>query len=499
MTEAAGLPATELPIPPTDPLASPIVQEWRQKLLRQSKASARVYSEFLRTFYRSKIEPRGFVNIDQWVAEVRSQQDSKEIKERRAWGRDLEEFITSYVSPTTGKPYTYKTRKIVGTAIKSFLEFHLGEVEKYKFHLLSSEERLAEQKRKEEEGKPIDVEEFRKLVHSASSTRDRAILLSLASGLGLAEWLQFSKEWWKYDEQIRAREVPLQVNVIRPKTGAGYFVLLWDDALDALALLIEERDTQLGRSLKKGDSLFVNMTGGPITNHRVRRTIRILAERTGLEAKEKGRIIYRIRPHELGRDFFKTLCENNEVPDKISEFCLGHKIDSYEYNRFYATNEGKERIRKALSKLRPILNVVSGRGDTEKRETYFEQTIETLAISKGMDPEELKSKLIYYASKLPVYAEAEQKIRSQGETRPGVIPRMTGQFGFTEPERIVRSMTKEELFPAVITLAKSLAELKPVGSVDKVIDEAELETYLSDGWTFVSVVNTKHVVVRRTA
>ena len=44
-----------------------------------------------------------------------------------------------------------------------------------------------------------------------------------------------------------------------------------------------------------------------------------------------------------------------------------------------------------------------------------------------------------------------------------------------------------------------MSQSEAAHGLDKVIDETELDTYLSQGWTFVSVVNSRKVVVRRTA
>jgi len=59
-------------------------------------------------------------------------------------------------------------------------------------------------------------------------------------------------------------------------------------------------------------------------------------------------------------------------------------------------------------------------------------------------------------------------------------------------------MTKEELFPAIVSTAHALSERTPAKTEDKVIGEEELQTYFNNGWQFLSVVNSKHVVVRRT-
>jgi GTP cyclohydrolase FolE2 len=83
-TEAARIPDTEVPTTPIDTLASAIVQELKQKLLLKSKASARVYSEFLAlsSAPRSNQQLRKHRPV---ACRGPKPADSKDIKERRAW------------------------------------------------------------------------------------------------------------------------------------------------------------------------------------------------------------------------------------------------------------------------------------------------------------------------------------------------------------------------------------------------------------------------------
>jgi hypothetical protein len=181
--------------------------------------------------------------------------------------------------------------------------------------------------------------------------------------MGVGEWLQFAHDCTtKYLDAIRNLKVPTRVAVVRPKNKQHYSVELWDDSMEYLRLLLLEREKEVGHALGPSDQLFVSTYGDPITSHRVQHMVRFLADKLGLEKREKGKIIYKFRPHEIGRDFFRTLCDNQGVPEKIAEYSLGHKIDPNEYNKFHRTPEGQKRIVDALSKLRPYLNVVTGKG-----------------------------------------------------------------------------------------------------------------------------------------
>jgi hypothetical protein len=120
--------------------------------------------------------------------------------------------------------------------------------------------------------------------------------------------------------------------------------------------------------------------------------VRFLADKLGLEKREKGKIIYKFRPHEIGRDFFRTLCDNQGVPEKIAEYSLGHKIDPNEYNKFHRTPEGQKRIVDALSKLRPYLNVVTGKG-TEASNAKEVKQPESVVHASVAEVEAIKARM----------------------------------------------------------------------------------------------------------
>src|SRR5438552_11317058 len=322
---------------------NPRVREFLADLAKQAKSTARLYGGFLYTYYRNQVRPLG-ISIDQWIEKVKGESKSDDVKIRTKWARDLETYLTDYVSEETGRPYTFKSRKVGVAAIRKFLTENIGAklLEPYRFKLQSSEEKLAEEQAKDD-FVPINVDEYRKLVLGSNNARNRAILLSLP-GMGVGEWLQFAHGWFKYADAIRSLKVPIRVSVVRPKNGQHYSVLIWDDAVEHLRLLLLEREKELGHPLGAEDQLFISTYGDPITGHRVQHLVGVLRDRLGLEKKEKGKIIYKFRPHEIGRDFFRTLCENSGVSPAVAEYSLGHKIDQNEYNKFDRTPEGMGRM-----------------------------------------------------------------------------------------------------------------------------------------------------------
>ncbi len=127
----------------------PLVAEWRAQLHKRGGNTERQYLGLFSRFFKIQIQVRGYTP-QAWVEEVKSQQRSAEVKERRAWGREVEDFVTSYRIPKTGLPYALKTKEAIVSAVRSFLELHVGELAKYPFALATSEETVAEMKRKEE-------------------------------------------------------------------------------------------------------------------------------------------------------------------------------------------------------------------------------------------------------------------------------------------------------------------------------------------------------------
>ena len=253
-------------------------------------------------------------------------------------------------------------------AIENYLTFCLGDrlETSYTFDYGTKTERLLEQRAKEDTA-PLSREEISKLYLQAKNERDRAIISTLMCGFGISEWLQFTHEWSKYADDIRNGKVPIRVVVTRQKTGITYACYLWDDAVSDLKELLGKRERDLGRPLGN-DPLFVNQSQRPIQDQDVAKTIRRLADRSGVEPREKGKVSYRARAHEIGRDFFKTHAQLAGIREIVSEYLLGHKVDPLEYGKFHKTDEGKTMIQSEASKLRPELNIRTGKGQSQSED-----------------------------------------------------------------------------------------------------------------------------------
>ena len=101
--------------------ADPLVVSWQAKLLKKSKSIACIYGEFLFAYWSKSLKTRG-LTLSGWLDELRQESEAKDITVRTRWGTDLEEFVTAYVSESTRKGYTFKSRRILVTAIRSLFE-----------------------------------------------------------------------------------------------------------------------------------------------------------------------------------------------------------------------------------------------------------------------------------------------------------------------------------------------------------------------------------------
>ena len=344
-------------------LAFPTVAEWHKQVARRRLGTANLYLQSLFTYWSNSIKSRGFKTVDQYVQEVKDQQRSDDVRIRRQWATDLLNWFDTYVSPRTKRPLTTDTRNVFVAAVKGFLAYHLGDIQEPSKWVLSTDEQAQAEQLAKEEALPLSLDEIRKLYSQCRTTRDRAIFLTMLNGFGISEFLQFSENWHKYHDAIKNKLVPVKVLIQRKKTGKIFNAYLWDDDADLLAELLEERRRELGRDLGPKDPLFVNKYGKPIADQVIFDLIRELADRSGVEPYEKGKVSFRVRPHEVGRDTFKTQCALARIPDDVSEYLLGHTIDPLDYNKFHKTPEGQRIIEQEVSKIRPILNIVSGRGN----------------------------------------------------------------------------------------------------------------------------------------
>jgi site-specific recombinase XerD len=434
---------------------TPSVDQWYSKRALEAEGSADVYRSNLGSYWSKSVKTQGFRTIDEWVEQVRQQQKSDDVNLRRKWAFELEAFVNAYVSPTTRRPLGVSAKNVLVSSVTSYLKHCLGDhLESYDFTLGTKAERMAELREKESVT-PVTLDEIKALYKEAKNKRDRAILSTLLSGgCGVAEWIQFNEEWFRYANDIRSNKVPIKINVTRPKTQQSYTHFLWDDAVEDAKDLLEEREHKLGRQLTAKDPLFANQSGLPIKDRDVQKTIRRLAHRSGAEVKDKSKVSYRIRPHEIGKDFFRTQLAIARVDNDVAEYLSGHVVDENAYNKFHKTTEGQALIEKQAGKLRPLLNIRTGRGRAETDK-------DTRLIA------------------------AEELLKS-------VFPDLWEKY-----EIKARTMTVEEALSYIRETIKERAVPTNAPYEYQRIPEDKADNHLNHGWDFVQVLPSGQLLVRR--
>jgi hypothetical protein len=109
-------------------LAFPRVAEWHKQVARKAVGTANLYLQSLYTYWTNSIKSRGFKNIDQYVQEVKEQQKSDDVRVRRRWASDLQDFLYEYKSARTKRSLTTDSRNVFVAALKSLLEFSSGRI-----------------------------------------------------------------------------------------------------------------------------------------------------------------------------------------------------------------------------------------------------------------------------------------------------------------------------------------------------------------------------------
>ena len=81
-------------------LITPSVRAWVDKLALEAPNTGKMYRSSLGRYWLHQLSTK-FSTVDAWATQVRNEQVSNDIDERRAWAVNLESFVNSYVSPKT--------------------------------------------------------------------------------------------------------------------------------------------------------------------------------------------------------------------------------------------------------------------------------------------------------------------------------------------------------------------------------------------------------------
>lgn len=472
---------------------NPKVGDWVKRLSLKSAATAQGYASQLYTYWRQFLAKK-FSSLDEWIDSVKAESKSDDYEIQSKWAHELEEFVQTYISPRTKRPLSTQARGFCFWAVRNYLAARLGEKTLSDYEpIYASRSDINKERAESKDTQTVSLDEIKKLV-LAANTRDRAIMLCSMWGLGVAEFPEFANDWYRYKKDIEDYKIPIKVDMVRPKTGVKFYTEFFDDAVEALRDLLNERKRELGRDLGKNDHLFA-VQGRQVIKQTIQFQVRYLAESTGVEErhneadKQKS---YRIRPHEIGRDVFATTAENEGVPEHVYNFCMGHTIDPLKYNKSPWSPQGEEYIKVELNKIRPKLNVITGRGKPEQlRElSYLTEVVEHISLMKSLPKEDVEKGIIAVLKRSPVFEKEMNHYVPVEKQYVGLDPEYDAAY------EIAVGMSREDLFPIVFSYIQSLQETttKPEQLVIKTDD---LQKYIDEGWTFRSVINTYSVLVER--
>jgi len=173
----------------------------------------------------------------------------------------------------------------------------------------------------------VSAEQVRTLVDHARTPRDRVIILTLfQSGMDVSTLC--SLKYGDVAEGLARNELPLKLDLYRPKTGVEYFTFLGRDAVEATRAYIKDCEAR-GIRFTQETPLFLTERGRePVETHNVQNMLREVATRAGFiteEERANPRFFSPISSHAL-RESFGSIMINSGVPDTVVDFWLGHSI-----------------------------------------------------------------------------------------------------------------------------------------------------------------------------
>jgi integrase len=380
-------------------LAPQVVQDWSATFTRSGTQA--VYVSILEHYWQTHLESK-YGSIKTWIAKII--RDQRRRNTRTKWAAELFSYINTYVSDRTKSPLSYSAKLLLITAVKSFIAYTVGKdvAEQWNYKIEPTVEEVDEKATR----KAISTDEVRALYNACQNNRDRAIIVCLAgTGLGPREFVQFASTWKHW---FRSNiEAPVAVSLVREKKRFPYHVVLWEDAVDALKVLFQERLREVGPTF---ENLFVNFqTGQPnpskderFTQRQLNQLMALLRDRTQMKEGKRYKL-QKIRPHAF-RHYFRTQARLHHVDQKVAEFCLGHSPkagDPYGYDRSHLEPQWVDMVQLELRKMTDVLNIVTGRAqrvaetkEADIRAKAAKDTYKTLIEAGVLKPENLSEAVL---------------------------------------------------------------------------------------------------------
>jgi hypothetical protein len=300
-------------------------------------------------------------------------QDKAQTKSERYAILDLAQ---TYANSMPAK--SYKSRLLAYTAIRSFFAHNRSSLSpdpKFRIHALKppTQGRLTSQ-------------DVRRLV-AAAKVRDRSTILVKWMGLLDNKGLEYANLHSAGDlvSDMKAGKHVIILHLPgrkRQENQQPYYTLIGKDAIDALR---EYFDTERrGGWPKKGEPIWYDQYGGPLTRQAFAQIFMALNRRVGHVPKDRKRkdtsVRYGYNCHEM-RDAAKSLLHVKAKADRfdmdVTQLMMGHtdKLDPDKYDKFY---ENPDYVIQQYTIAEPYLNILSGKQEPDISE---DKMIERLLAS----------------------------------------------------------------------------------------------------------------------
>jgi len=315
----------------------------------------------------------------------------------------------------------------------------------------------------------VTIEEIRRLMQFAN-LRLRAFVACMKDcGMAPIDLLQL--KYGDIRKDLEAGKVPIRISRIRHKTRQEFETFLGPDAVEYLGYYLDarRRGTEKIPPEKLDDSspLFAGEVAGAFSDDALRSNFWRISKNAQTEWR-----LYDLRK------FFSTNLKASGVNDTLVEWWMGHKLSS-SIDPYFFSPENQESIYMGAY---PRISLKEERDLEKLRKEQLLDTARMLRVSP-----ELIEKIrqdIYAGQTLEEAADAlglslEERIR-------GMAGSLAERFFLlpTEERERIRGKAMEE------------AGSKEKRIQDKVVPKKDLQSYLEDGWTFVSALDGD-VIVRR--
>ncbi|MGY8766488.1 MAG: tyrosine-type recombinase/integrase [Nitrospinaceae bacterium] len=191
---------------------------------------------------------------------------------------------------------------------------------------------------------------------------------------------------------------PVPIKLTRLKSDFSHTGFLEYDAVKAIQVYLEYRESRTGEKMVASEALFLNKFGEAINPHWIADKFTKLAINSGLvNSFEKKGSRGRLGSHEC-RDLLKTIFLEHGIAEKTSEHFIGHKSDSYSKQHTVYAEGLEENYRKIASTLNVFSNMSSHRkGKTEQSEMFEELKVKSQeAVNENQKIKENVEKILSY-------------------------------------------------------------------------------------------------------